>query len=495
MSIRLEGLTLKKLHQMLVRRDITSAELVKHSISTIKDKEKSLCAFVTTSFDEAERQAGYVDELIRQNVEVSELAGIPMGLKDNICTKNIRTTCGSRMLENFVPTYEATVSKKLMENNLAVLMGKLNMDEFAMGSSTETSFFGITTNPWNKLKVAGGSSGGSAAAVASNQVFYALGSDTGGSIRQPAAFCGIVGLKPTYGLVSRSGVVAYASSLDQVGTLTRNVSDCAVVLNAIAGYDSKDSTSVNNVFEACSVENTYSLKGLKIGLPIEYFGDGIDLEVKESILKAAEKLSSLGAEIESVTLPHTDYALAAYYIISCAEASSNLARFDGVKFGYRTESFNDLNEMYVKTRTEGFGSEVKRRIMVGNYVLSSGYYDAYYSKATKVRTLIKNDFDNIFNRFDAILSPTTPTAAFNIGEKINDPLKMYMTDVYTVPVNIAGLPAISIPCGFNIEGLPIGMQLIGKQFSENVLLNIAYAYEQNTDHHKKFPKLECEGCQ
>jgi len=485
-------LTISEISTLLKEKEVSAFELTKNAINRIEQTDKSVKAFVTTTFDGALKQARRVDEAIAGGEFISPLAGIPMGLKDNICTKSIRTTCSSKMLESFIPPYDATVSRKLKEDNLAVLLGKLNMDEFAMGSSTETSAFHKTSNPWDRTKVSGGSSGGSAASVAARQVFYALGTDTGGSIRQPASFCGVVGLKPTYGAVSRYGVVAYASSLDQVGPITRNVSDCAAVLNAIAGYDNADSTSVNMKYPDYCAQLKNDVKGVKIGIPDEYFGQGLDSEVKSSINRAVEKLCSLGAIVDTVSLPHTEYALAAYYIISCAEASSNLARFDGVKYGYRTPDFTDLNDMYRKTRSEGFGSEVKRRIMLGNYVLSSGYYDAYYLKALKTRTLIKKDFENAFARFDVLLSPTTPSVAFGFGEKMDDPLKMYLTDVYTVPINIAGLPAISLPCGLSREGLPIGMQLIGKHFAESTLLRIAYTFEQNTEYHKILPLIDCE---
>jgi len=485
-------LTLLQAADMLKNRKITSLELTKSAIDRIEYTERDIKAFVTLTFDSALVQAKKVDIAISEGKSLPALAGIPMAIKDSICTKDVKTTCSSRMLENFFPPFNATVSEKLISENQGVMLGKLNMDEFAMGSSTETSAFHKTANPWDLSKVPGGSSGGAAASVSARQIFYSIGSDTGGSIRQPASFCGVVGLKPTYGAISRYGLIAYASSLDQIGPITRNVSDCAKVLNAIVGYDERDSTSVNVKWQDFESQLLNDIKGIRIGIPEEYFGHGLDDEVRHPIDEAIKKFASLGANIERISLPYTDYALSAYYIISCAEASSNLARFDGVKYGYRSPRFKDLDDMYCKTRNEGFGSEVKRRIMLGNFVLSSGYYDAYYLKALKTRTLIKRDFDNAFLKVDVILSPTTPSVAFGFGEKLDDPLKMYLTDVYTVPVNIAGLPAISLPCGFDSNGMPVGMQLIGKHFNESLLLNIAYIYEQNTDHHQKSPSIDCE---
>lgn len=485
-------LTLLQAADMLKSRKVTSLELTRSAIERIEHTERYIKAFVTHTFDSALEQAKKVDEAISEGKSLPSLAGIPMAIKDNICTKDVKTTCSSRMLENFFPPYNATVSKKLISENQGVMLGKLNMDEFAMGSSTETSAFQKTANPWDLSKVPGGSSGGAAASVSARQIFYSIGSDTGGSIRQPASFCGVVGIKPTYGAISRYGLIAYASSLDQIGPITRNVSDCATVLNAIVGHDELDSTSINVKWPDFKSRLLNDIKGIKIGIPEEYFGQGLDDEVRRPIDEAIRKFVALGANVESISLPYTDYALSAYYIISCAEASSNLARFDGVKYGYRTPSFKDLDDMYCKTRNEGFGSEVKRRIMLGNFVLSSGYYDAYYLKALKTRTLIKRDFDNAFLKVDVILSPTSPSVAFGFGEKLDDPLKMYLTDVYTVPVNIAGLPAISLPCGFDLSGMPVGMQLIGKHFSESLLLNVAYTFEQNTDHHQKSPSIDCE---
>lgn len=488
-------LTVRQAAAMLKNKKVSSLELTKAAINRIEKTEPHLRAFITLTIEKALQKAKRVDEAISKGESLNKLAGIPMALKDNICTKDVKTTCASRMLENFLPPYDATVSKNLIEDNNSVLLGKLNMDEFGMGSSTETSAFHITANPWNLKKVAGGSSGGGAAAVASKQIYYSIGSDTGGSIRQPASFCGVVGLKPTYGVVSRYGLIAYASSFDQIAPITRDVFDCAIVLNAIVGHDTLDTTSVENKWNDFESYLTGNIEGIKIGIPKEYFGEGLNGEVKLKINNAIKKMSSLGAEFEEISLPLTEYALSTYYILSCAEASSNLARLDGVKYGYRTSSFNNLDELYCKTRNEAFGSEVKRRIMLGNFVLSSGYYDSYYLKALKTRTLIKQDFDKAFSKVDAILSPTSPSVAFGLGEKLNDPLGMYLTDVYTVPTNIAGLPAISVPCGHDSQGMPIGMQLIGRSFSEHILLNIAFTFEQNTDHHKISPSIDCEGKQ
>ena len=415
----------------------------------------------------------------------SKLTGIPIGLKDNICTKGVKTTCSSRMLENFIAPYDATVMEKINDEEL-VNLGKLNMDEFAMGGSTEHSYFHVTRNPWNLNKVPGGSSGGSAAAVAAGMLPWALGTDTGGSIRQPAAFCGVVGLKPTYGLVSRYGVVAFASSLDQVGPITKDVTDAAMLLNIIAGKDNMDSTSV----ERPKVDYTKALKndvkGLKIAVPKEFFGKGINAEVKENLEKAIETYKELGAEVSEVSLDIAEYALASYYIIACAEASSNLGRFDGVRYGHRAKEYNNVKELFRNSRTEGFGPEVKRRIILGTYVLSSGYYDAYYKKAQQVRTLVMNEFKKVFDHYDVILTPTSPTVAFDIGSKINDPLAMYLADICTVSVNIAGLPGISIPCGVDKEGMPVGMQLIGNRFAEETLLNAAYTFEQKVKFSEKY---------
>ncbi len=442
-------------------------------------------AFVTTLEKDALEKAEEIDKKIASGEIVEKLAGIPIGIKDNICTKGVNTTCSSKMLENFVAPYDATVMEKINSENL-INLGKLNMDEFAMGGSTEHSYFHVTRNPWNLNKVPGGSSGGSAAAVAAGMVPWALGTDTGGSIREPASFCGVVGLKPTYGLVSRYGVVAFASSLDQVGPITKDVTDSAMLLNIITGKDKMDSTSV----ERPKVDYTKALKndvkGLKIAVPKELFAEGINEEVKESLEKAIETYKKLGAEISEVSLNIAEYALASYYIIACAEASSNLGRFDGVRYGHRAKEFNNLKELYRNSRTEGFGPEVKRRIILGTYVLSSGYYDAYYKKAQQVRTLVMNKFKSVFDNYDVILTPTSPTVAFDIGSKINDPLAMYLADICTVSVNIAGLPGISIPCGVDKEGMPIGMQLIGNRFTEETLLNAAYTFEQKVQFREKY---------
>ena len=404
-------------------------------------------------------------------------AGIPIGIKDNICTKGIKTTCSSKMLENFVSPYDATVITKIKEKNMPIL-GKLNMDEFAMGSSTENSSFKITRNPWNLNKVPGGSSGGSAAAVAANLVPWALGSDTGGSIREPASFCGIVGLKPTYGLVSRSGLVAFASSLDQIGPMTKDVEDSAILLNIIAGHDENDSTSVKREKIDYTKNLKNSIQGMKIGVPKEFFGEGINPEVKKSLESSIEEYKKLGAIVEECSLDVSESSLAAYYIIACAEASSNLGRFDGIRYGYRAKEYKNLKELFVKSRTEGFGKEVKRRIILGTYVLSSGYYDAFYKKAQKVRTYVKNKFDECSKKYDVLLTPVAPTTAFDIGSKTNNPLEMYLADICTVSINIASVPAISIPCGIDSNNMPIGMQLIGSRFQEEKILNAAYAIEQ-----------------
>ena len=464
---------------------MTVKEITKAYIDRINEKEKDVQAFVTTLAEEAENKAEEIQKKIDNKEIEGELAGIPIGIKDNICTKGIKTTCSSKMLENFVSPYDATVMEKINEENL-INLGKLNMDEFAMGGSTEHSYFKVTKNPWNLSRVPGGSSGGSAAAVAANLVPWALGSDTGGSIRQPASFCGVVGLKPTYGLVSRYGLVAFASSLDQIGPITKDVRDSALLLNIIAGHDKKDTTSVNREkidYTKCLKND---VKGLKIGVPKEFFGEGINSEVKETLQKSIEKYKELGAEIEEFSLDIAKYSLAAYYIIACAEASSNLGRFDGIRYTYRTGEFKNLKELYKKSRSEAFGPEVKRRIILGTYVLSSGYYDAYYKKAQQVRTLVMNKFSKAFEKYDVILTPTSPTVAFGIGTKSENPLEMYLSDICTVSVNIAGLPAISIPCGVNSEKMPIGMQIIGNKFEEEKILNAAYTFEQAVEFRKKY---------
>lgn len=478
-------LTVHELKEKLEKKELTSYEITKAYIEKIEEKEKDVQAFVTTLEKDALEKAEEIDKKIANGEIIEKLAGIPIGIKDNICTKGVKTTCSSKMLENFIAPYDATVMEKINSENL-INLGKLNMDEFAMGGSTEHSYFHVTRNPWNLNKVPGGSSGGSAAAVAAGMVPWALGTDTGGSIREPASFCGVVGLKPTYGLVSRYGVVAFASSLDQVGPITKDVTDSAMLLNIITGKDKMDSTSV----ERPKVDYTKALKndikGLKIAVPKELFAEGINEEVKESLEKAIETYKKLGAEISEVSLNIAEYALASYYIIACAEASSNLGRFDGVRYGHRAKEFNNLKELYRNSRTEGFGPEVKRRIILGTYVLSSGYYDAYYKKAQQVRTLVMNKFKSVFDNYDVILTPTSPTVAFDIGSKINDPLAMYLADICTVSVNIAGLPGISIPCGVDKEGMPIGMQLIGNRFTEETLLNAAYTFEQKVQFREKY---------
>lgn len=476
-------LTVHELLEKLDKKEITKEEILASYQTRINEKEKEVQAFVTITEQEAKQRLQEVEN------NQSKLAGIPIGIKDNMCTKGVRTTCSSKMLENFVPPYDATVIEKINAEGM-VSLGKLNMDEFAMGSSTEHSYFKKTKNPWNLNKVPGGSSGGSAAAVAAGMVPWALGSDTGGSIRQPASLCGIVGLKPTYGLVSRYGLVAYASSLDQIGTLTKDVKDSALLLNVIAGHDEKDSTSVIHEKEDYLKALKNDVKGLKIGVPKEYFADGINSEVKESIMQVIEKYKELGAIVEECSLDVAEYSLATYYIIACAEASSNLGRFDGIRYGYRTTNYENLKDLYRNSRSEGFGAEVKRRIILGTYVLSSGYYDAYYKKAQQVRTLVKNEFARNFEKYDCILTPTSPTVAFDMGSKVDNPLEMYLADLYTVPVNIAGLPGINVPCGLDKEGMPIGFQLIGKPFAEGTILNAAYTYEQNTDFRKNKPDFK-----
>lgn len=470
-------LTVHELKEKLENRELTILDITKAYKDRIEEKENEVQAFVTILTEQAMEQAKELQEKVEKGEIEGNFAGIPIGIKDNLCTKGIKTTCSSKMLENFVAPYDATVVEKLNEENI-INLGKLNMDEFAMGGSTEYSYFKKTRNPWNLNKVPGGSSGGSAAAVAAGLVPWALGSDTGGSIRQPASFCGVVGLKPTYGLVSRYGLVAFASSLDQVGPITKDVRDAAMLLNILAGYDEKDTTSSkrDKVDYTKALKN--EVKGLKIGVPKEFFGEGIQKEVKESLEQAIEKYKELGAEVEEFSLDISQYALAAYYIIACAEASSNLGRFDGIRYTYRTPEFNSLKEIYKKSRSEAFGSEVKRRIILGTYVLSSGYYDAYYKKAQQVRTLVMNEFNKGFEKYDVILTPTSPTVAFDIGSKSNNPLEMYLADICTVSVNVAGLPGISIPCGVDQEGMPIGMQLIGNKFGEETILKAAYAFEQ-----------------
>ena len=477
--MELYELTVHELIEKLDKNEITSEDIIKSYSNRIEEKEKKIEAFVTVTTDKALEQSKNVDRA------KSKVAGIPIGLKDNLCTKGVKTTCASKMLENFIAPYDATVVEKL-EDAGVISLGKMNMDEFAMGSSTEYSNFKVTKNPWNLNTVPGGSSGGSAAAVASNMVPWALGSDTGGSIRQPASLCGVVGLKPTYGLVSRYGLVAFASSLDQIGPITKDVEDSAILLNVLAGFDEKDSTSVNLPKKDYTKSLVKDVSKLKIGVPKEFLGEGINEEVKKAIENAVEKYKSLGATVEECTLDIANEALATYYIIACAEASSNLGRFDGIRYGYRTKNYNNLNDIFVNSRSEGFGAEVKRRIILGTYVLSSGYYDAYYKKAQKVRTVIKQEFEKLFKEYDLLLTPTSPTVAYKIGTKSNNPLEMYLADLCTVSVNIAGLPGISIPCRVDNSGLPIGMQLIGKPFGEETLIQAAYTYEQEIKFREKY---------
>ncbi|MFF2483255.1 Asp-tRNA(Asn)/Glu-tRNA(Gln) amidotransferase subunit GatA [Paenibacillus sp. NPDC058071] len=480
-------LRLQDVHNKLNNKEIKVSELVEASYRRIADTDSAVRAFITLNEENAKKQGDELDKQLQDGSERGLLFGLPAGVKDNIVTEGLLTTCASQFLSNYNPIYDSTAASKLKAAQ-AVTIGKLNMDEFAMGGSNENSSYFPTRNPWNTDYVPGGSSGGSAASVAAGQVYFSLGSDTGGSIRQPAAYCGIVGLKPTYGLVSRFGLVAFASSLDQIGPLTKNVEDSAYVLQAIAGYDEKDSTSANVSIPDYTSALTGDVKGLRIGVPKEYLGAGIDPQVKEAVMNALKVYESLGATWEEVSLPHTEYAIAAYYLLASSEASSNLARFDGVRYGVRADNPENLIDLYRKSRSQGFGPEVKRRIMLGTYALSSGYYDAYYLKAQKVRTLIKQDFDQVFEKFDVIIGPTAPTSAFKIGEQVGDPLTMYLNDICTIPVSLAGVPAISVPCGFSND-LPVGLQIIGKAFDESTVLRAAHAFEQNTEFHKQKPQL------
>ncbi|MCD7824467.1 MAG: Asp-tRNA(Asn)/Glu-tRNA(Gln) amidotransferase subunit GatA [Clostridiaceae bacterium] len=473
----LMNFTAVELGKKIKAKEITAVEAANAALDAIRMREQQVHSFVTVDEKKALDRAEQVQKGIEDGTYTGPLAGVPVAIKDNMCTKGMLTTCSSKILGNFVPEYTAEAVLNL-ERAGAVILGKTNMDEFAMGSTTETSAYGVTKNPWNTEHVPGGSSGGSCAAVAAEECFYALGSDTGGSIRQPSSFCGVTGIKPTYGTVSRYGLIAYGSSLDQIGPIAKDVTDCAAVLEAIASYDSKDSTSVKRDaydFTAALVDD---VKGMKIGIPRDYFGEGLDSEVKEAVLSAAKELENKGAIVEEFDLSLVEYAIPAYYVIACAEASSNLARFDGVKYGYRTQDYQGLHNMYKKTRSEGFGAEVKRRIMLGSFVLSSGYYDAYYLKALRTKALIKQAFDKAFEKYDLILGPAAPTSAPRIGESLSDPIKMYLGDIYTISVNLAGLPGISVPCGTDSNGLPIGMQLIGDCFEEKKLIRAAYAYEQ-----------------
>ncbi|WP_392530818.1 Asp-tRNA(Asn)/Glu-tRNA(Gln) amidotransferase subunit GatA [Nostoc sp. C117] len=483
--------SIRELHEQLVKKERSAVEITQEALERIQTLEPKLHSFLCVTAERALEQAGTVDAKIAAGEEIGLLAGIPVGIKDNMCTKGIPTTCASRILENFVPPYESTATQKLADAG-AVMVGKTNLDEFAMGSSTENSAYQVTANPWDLSRVPGGSSGGSAAAVAAEECVVALGSDTGGSIRQPASFCGVVGMKPTYGLVSRYGLVAYASSLDQIGPFGNTVEDAAILLSAIAGYDPKDSTSLKVPIPnyAASLKPDFKPRGLlRIGIIKETFGEGLDSVVEEAVTKAVDQLQSLGAEIHIVSCPRFRYGLPTYYIIAPSEASANLARYDGVKYGYRAADADNLLSMYTRTRATGFGTEVKRRIMIGTYALSAGYYDAYYLKAQKVRTLIKQDFEKAFGVVDVLVCPTSPTTAFKAGEKTTDPLSMYLTDLMTIPVNLAGLPSLSLPCGFDDRGLPIGLQLIGNVLREDQLFQVAYAYEQSTSWHLRKPKI------
>ncbi|OGI02329.1 MAG: aspartyl/glutamyl-tRNA amidotransferase subunit A [Candidatus Melainabacteria bacterium GWF2_37_15] len=480
--------TASELRKLLLKREISAKELLDESYKRIKEVNNKLNSFISLTKDLAYKTAGEVDEKIKINADLPPLAGIPLAIKDNMCVKGTTTTAASNILKNFVPPYDATIVKKLQEN-LVPIIGKANLDEFAMGSSTETSAFGITRNPWDTNLVPGGSSGGSAVAVASGESVLALGSDTGGSIRLPASFCGIIGMKPTYGRVSRFGLIAYASSLDQIGPFGRCVEDVALTLQAISGHDPMDSTSINQPVPDYTARIKEDIKGLRIGVISEMLGDGINPDVKAVIENAVKTYENLGANIEEISIPHTKYAISTYYVIAMAEASSNLARFDGVRYGYRTPKSESLLEMYTKTRAEGFGEEVKRRIMLGTYALSSGYYDAYYKKAQQVRTLIKKDFDKAFESVDLLLSPVCPVTAFEIGSKTDDPLSMYLMDICTLMANLSGLPGISLPCGFDTKGLPVGMQLLGPVLSEELMLKAAYNFEQATGYHLKHPEL------
>ena len=481
----LHKLSLCELQKKFTAGEVTATEIVRAYFLRIGQVEPKVKAYVSQTKEAALAQASALDERLKGWRKTKPMTGMPLAIKDNLCTEGVRTTCSSRMLQQFIPPYDATVIAKLRDQDY-ILLGKANLDEFAMGSSTEHSAFGPSRNPWNLQHVPGGSSGGAAAAVAADECVAALGSDTGGSIRQPAAFCGVVGLKPTYGRVSRYGLVAFASSLDQVGPITKDVPDAALLLGAIAGHDPLDSTSADlPVPDYMKALKKKDLKKLNVGVPVEYFADGLDPEVESSVRAAIDELKSLGGTIKEIHLPRTDAAVAVYYVIATAEASSNLARYDGVKFGLRAKETKDLLDLYMKTRQEGFGPEVKRRIMLGTYALSAGYYDAYYGKAQAVRTLICEDFRAAFKDVDLIVTPVTPTPAFKLGEKSEDPLQMYLSDIYTISVNLAGLPAIAVPCGFSKTGLPIGVQLIGRPFEEETLLRAAHAYEQSTQWHLK----------
>ena len=479
-------LTAHELHDKLTCREVSATEITRSVLDRTEKAEPKIRSFITRTAETALQKAAAVDAKIASGEAIAPLAGIPGALKDNMCTNGVKTTCASKILANFVPPYDATITEKLAADD-AVIVGKANLDEFAMGSSTENSGFFVTHNPWDIDRVPGGSSGGSGAAVAAGEAIWSLGSDTGGSIRLPAAYCGVVGLKPTYGRVSRYGLVAYASSLDQIGPFAKDVRDCALVLGAISGHDRRDSTSIDSPVPDYTKNLGMGVKGLKIGLPREYFMPGMEPAVETAIRRSIDELVAMGAELVEVSMPNTQYALAAYYLIATAEASSNLGRYDGVGFGHRGEGA-DIVSMYKRSRAEGFGPEVQRRIMLGTYALSSGYYDAYYLKALKVRTLIKQDFDRAFQQVDVLIAPTAPTTAFKIGEKVADPLAMYLMDVCTIPINLAGVPALSLPCGF-ADGLPVGMQIIGPHLSEEKILQVAYEFEQAHDYHKQMASI------
>jgi aspartyl-tRNA(Asn)/glutamyl-tRNA(Gln) amidotransferase subunit A len=480
-------LTSHELHAKLDKKETSAEAITKSVLTRISKVENSVSAFMSVSIDESLERAREIDEQISKGSPIGPLTGIPIAVKDNLCTKGVLTTCSSKILQNYIPPYNATVVEKILKAG-AIPIGKTNLDEFAMGSSTENSAYKTTKNPWDLRRVPGGSSGGSAASIAANEAVLAFGSDTGGSIRQPASFCGVVGLKPTYGRVSRFGLIAFASSLDQIGPLTKDVTDAAIFMNVMSGHDLKDSTSVDMPVPDYRKALIDDVKGIKVGIIKELFGEGIDNNIKKTVMEAVEVYKKLGAKVEEISMPSLQHGVATYYLLATAEASSNLERYDGVKYGHRSTEAEDLLKMYYNTRREGFGPEVKRRIMLGTYALSAGYYDAYYLKAQQVRTLIKNEFDKAFSKFDILISPTAPSVAFKVGEKVGDPLSMYLSDIATIPINLAGIPAISIPCGF-VENMPVGLQIIGKAFSEEMLFRTAYTYEQNTSWHKQKAKL------
>lgn len=480
-------LTAHELKDMIKNKDVKVEEVVSSYIDRIEKVDEKLGAYLYVGKEEAIESARKLDKRIESGEKLGELAGVPVSIKDNINVKGMQVTCASKILEGYIAPYDAHVIEKIKENE-GVILGKLNMDEFAMGSSTETSAFKIARNPWDTERIPGGSSGGSVVSVSASETPLSLGTDTGGSVRQPASLCGVVGLKPTYGRVSRYGAVAFGSTLDQIGTISKDVEDSALLLHTIAGMDKRDFTTADVKVPDYKSSLTKDLRGKKIGIPVEYFGEGLNPEVRKSVEEAIEVLKENGAEVRECTLPLSEYSLAAYYIIGSAEASSNLARFDGIRYGHRSEKFSDSIDVYYKSRSEGFGPEVKRRIMLGTYVLSAGYYDAYYKKALKVRNLVKQDFAKVFSEFDAVVSPTSPTTAFKIGERMNDVLAMYLSDIYTVPVNIAGLPAISVPCGM-VSGLPVGLQIISNYYREDMLFNIAYSFEQSTKWHNMLPSI------